>query len=96
MKRSTTVGWGVAAALGVFYLTAQTRTDTNPMANDPDAVAQGRKLYDQACQACHGGEARGDRGPALTGSFSHGSQDGDLFRNIRNGILARECLRLQA
>ena len=86
MTRSTTIGCGVAAALGVFYLAAQTRNDTNPMASNPDAVAQGRKLYDQACQACHGGEAKGDRGPALTGSFSHGSQDGDLFRNIRSGI----------
>ncbi len=86
MTRSTRVGCGVAAALGVFYLVAQDRTDINPMANNPDAVAQGRKLYDQACQACHGGEAKGDRGPALTGSFSHGSEDGDLFRNIRSGI----------
>jgi putative heme-binding domain-containing protein len=56
------------------------------MANNPDAVARGRRLYDQTCQACHGGEARGDRGPSLTGSFSHGNEDGDLFRNIRNGI----------
>ena len=76
----------------LIYLTArllpaQSReSDTNPMANNPDAIAGGRKLYDQTCQACHGGEARGDRGPALTGSFSRGNEDGDLFRNIKNGI----------
>ena len=43
-------------------------------------------FYDQTCQACHGGEGRGDRGPALTGAFAHGSGDGDIFRNVRNGI----------
>lgn len=85
--------FGVAAWLGVFYLgrgilPAQDRaSDTNPMANNRDALAAGRKLYDQTCQTCHGGEGRGDRGPALTtGKFPHGSDDGDIFRNIRNGI----------
>src|SRR5579863_5887711 len=73
--------------LGTGILSAQDRAnDTNPMANNPDAAASGRRLYDQTCQACHGGEARGDRGPALTGTLPHGSGDGDLFRNIRNGI----------
>jgi mono/diheme cytochrome c family protein len=86
MTRSTKVVCGAAAALGVFYLSAQDRNDINPMARNPDAAASGRRLYDQTCQACHGGEARGDRGPALTGAFSHGSEDGDLFRNIHDGI----------
>ena len=54
---------------------------------DPAAVAAGRTLYEQTCQACHGGEARGDRGPALaSGNFRHGSGDNDLFRTIRSGI----------
>jgi mono/diheme cytochrome c family protein len=60
---------------------------TNPLAGSSVAVAAGQKLYGQACQACHGGEGRGDRGPALTASnFPHGSEDADLFRNIRTGI----------
>src|SRR5579864_5261589 len=60
---------------------------TNPLAGNPVAVAAGQRLYGQACQACHGGEGRGDRGPALTTSnFPHGSEDVDLFRNIRTGI----------
>jgi PQQ-dependent dehydrogenase (methanol/ethanol family) len=93
MARGPRILFGVAAWLGVFYLgrgilPAQDRpSDTNPMANNGDAVAAGRRLYDQACQTCHGGEGRGDRGPALTtGKFPHGSDDGDIFRNIRNGI----------
>jgi len=60
---------------------------TNPLAGSPAAIAAGEKLYRQTCQACHGGQARGDRGPALaTNTFSHGNDDADLFRNIRSGI----------
>ncbi len=60
---------------------------TNPLAGSPVAVAAGEKLYRQTCQACHGGQARGDRGPALaSNTFAHGSEDADLFRNIRSGI----------
>ena len=44
-------------------------------------------MYSQACQSCHGGEARGDRGPALTTrELPHGSADNEIFRNIRSGI----------
>ena len=60
---------------------------TNPLAGNPAAVTAGEKLYRQTCQACHGGQARGDRGPALaTNNFAHGNDDADLFRNIRSGI----------
>jgi PQQ-dependent dehydrogenase (methanol/ethanol family) len=58
----------------------------NPFASDPAAVPAGKLLYEQTCQSCHGGDARGDRGPALTGNFRHGSQDSDIFQNIRTGI----------
>ena len=58
----------------------------NPFADNPQAAAAGKQLYQQTCQGCHGGEARGDRGPALTGGFQHGSTDTDLFQNVRTGI----------
>ena len=59
----------------------------NPFAGSKAAVAAGAVLYQQTCQACHGGEARGDRGPALaTGNFRHGGEDSDLFQTVRNGI----------
>jgi len=59
----------------------------NPFSQDPATVAAGRRLYEQTCQACHGSEARGDRGPALApGNFQHGGEDADLFRTIRTGI----------
>jgi PQQ-dependent dehydrogenase (methanol/ethanol family) len=59
----------------------------NPFAGQPAAVAAGKTLYEQTCQSCHGGEARGDRGPALaSGNFKHGGEDTDLFRTIRTGV----------
>ncbi len=81
----------VVVYLGAGLLLAQ-RTDMpdvqkNPFAGNSAAVASGAALYQQTCQSCHGGEARGDRAPALaTGTFRHGGEDSDLFQNIRNGI----------
>ena len=60
----------------------------NPFAGLANAIEAGRKIYDGACQGCHGNEARGsDRAPALTGaSLKHGGADGEIFQNIRAGI----------
>jgi PQQ-dependent dehydrogenase (methanol/ethanol family) len=60
----------------------------NPLAEQPAAIAAGKRLYEQTCQACHGGNAAGsERGPALsTGVFKHGAKDGEIFLNIRNGV----------
>ncbi len=62
--------------------------EKNPLAGKPEAIATGKRLYEQTCQACHGGNAAGsERGPALsTGVFKHGGKDGELFLNIRNGL----------
>jgi alcohol dehydrogenase (cytochrome c) len=63
----------------------------NPLAGNAAAVTTGERLYGQACQACHGGEARGDRGPSLTTrELPHGSADDEIFRNVRNGIAGSE------
>ncbi len=68
-------------------LSAQRGTDRNPLAGRPEAAASGKKLYENACQICHGGDARGGRGPALaSGVFENGGEDGDLFQSIRYGI----------
>jgi putative heme-binding domain-containing protein len=65
----------------------QQEESNNPFANDSAAIALGKALYQETCQACHGGQARGDRGPGLaTGSLRHGNEDDDLFHNIRTGI----------
>lgn len=59
----------------------------NPYTGNLSAIAAGRILYQQTCQACHGGDAQGGRGPALAnGNFSVGNSDGDLFRTVQTGI----------
>jgi PQQ-dependent dehydrogenase (methanol/ethanol family) len=74
--------------LSVGSLVAQqSDTTRNPLAGNSDAVAAGRRVYDQTCQTCHGPEGQGDRGPALNrAEFAHGNEDGDLFHSIRSGV----------
>src|SRR4051812_37913012 len=75
------------AATGLIAQDHAATNANNPIAGNPGAIASGEKLYKQTCQTCHGGDARGDRGPALAGgSFPHGGEDADLFRNVRAGI----------
>ena len=59
----------------------------NPFSGDPTAIAAGQKLYNQACVACHGTDAKGERAPALANRpYTHGAADGEVFINIRGGI----------
>jgi alcohol dehydrogenase (cytochrome c) len=83
------IGIPLVAAACALWLAAQQDTpeaQKNPLAGDNAAIAGGRALFQQACQACHGDEARGDRAPALTGALRRGSSDGEIFVNIRTGI----------
>jgi len=40
--------------------------DKNPLINDANAIAEGKKIYEMNCAACHGIDAKGDIGPSLT------------------------------
>src|SRR5262245_25857754 len=79
---------GCALAGGIASARQTPPQATNPFANDPAAIAAGRDLYAQTCQACHGPAGQGsDRGPALaTTALQHGNADADLFRSIRRGV----------
>ena len=89
-RTQTTFLFASAAALclgGLLLAQHTIESETNPLAGNRAAIAAGNRLYDSACQSCHGAGARGDRAPALaTGVFHRGSADGQLFLNIRNGI----------
>lgn len=86
MSRSLCIA-AVAAAC-VFAQDHTPEREKNPFAGNPEAAAAGQKIYEQTCQACHGGSGRGsERAPALTsGRFARGGMDGEIFLNIRNGI----------
>jgi PQQ-dependent dehydrogenase (methanol/ethanol family) len=74
--------------VGTALLLAQQPSQTrNPLAASADVIAAGRVVFNAGCQSCHGPAGTGDRGPALNaGVFQHGSDDGDLFRTIREGL----------
>jgi mono/diheme cytochrome c family protein len=36
-------------------------TVINPLANNPEAAQQGRKVFEVTCQICHGLSGQGDR-----------------------------------
>lgn len=58
----------------------------NPVAKTEESIAQGRKLYEKHCIACHGESGKGGAGPNLTGSVRiHGSTDGEMFHVITAG-----------
>ena len=57
-----------------------------------EAIAEGRKIYNQSCTACHGLDGMvGDRGPALAGNRRYlRTTDRDLFEAVQNGIPGTE------
>ena len=61
----------------------------------PDSIAAGQAIYRRRCAGCHGADAKG--GPAkeeflkpasnlVDDQWDHGSTDGEIFNNIKNGI----------
>ena len=69
-------------------------TLANPVPASAESVAAGRQLYTRSCAPCHGTSGEGGPGndlipaaPDLTDPmWDHGSTDGEIFTNIRNGI----------
>src|ERR1700688_2538582 len=49
-------------------------------------VAEGQRLFETSCTACHGQNAKGGRGPDLTGKLSRGSLESEMVDNIVGGI----------
>jgi cytochrome c oxidase cbb3-type subunit III len=60
---------------------------TNPLANDPVALQDGRRLFDwYNCSGCHGGHAGGGMGPSLRDPvWLYGNRDDQIFDTIARG-----------
>jgi cytochrome c oxidase cbb3-type subunit 3 len=60
---------------------------TNPMASDPVALQDGRRLFDwYNCSGCHGGRAGGGMGPSLRDEvWIYGNRDDQIFSTIAQG-----------
>ncbi len=59
----------------------------NPLANDPVALQDGRRLFDwYNCSGCHGGHAGGGMGPSLRDPvWLYGDRDDQIFDSIAEG-----------
>jgi cbb3-type cytochrome c oxidase subunit III len=67
----------------------------NPVPSDAESIEAGKKLYQRFCASCHGPQAKGDGGLALSGgtpsdltdnTWDYGSTDGEIFVVIRDGV----------
>jgi len=66
------------------------RDRRDPFEGDPDAVAAGRKLFQQHCAECHGDQGQGGkRGPSLSAPEVRQAPSGALFWTLSNGIVRR-------
>ncbi len=67
-----------------------TRSLQNPFAGQSSAVASGRKLFEQHCAQCHGGDARGqEKAPDLRSPAIQKAPAGSLFWILRNGKIRK-------
>ena len=67
----------------------------NPVPVNAQSIAAGKQVFDKYCKFCHGPDAKGNgplapqstHPPDLTdANWEHGSGDGDIYTNIREGI----------
>ena len=69
----------------------QERQAKNPRDADAAAIQEGREIFRSGrCADCHGLDARGVRGPDLTGLWESGASDDRLFQTVRRGIPGSE------
>jgi len=95
---TTVLGVLTLAFLGSIVLFAQGNAAAaamkNPVAASAESVAAGQETYRKSCAPCHGLKAEGGSGndlipasPDLTDEmWDHGSTDGAIFDNIKNGV----------
>jgi putative heme-binding domain-containing protein len=53
---------------------------------NPATIETGGRLFRERCADCHGGDAKGSRGPDLTGLWTNAAADERAFQTIRTGI----------
>jgi cytochrome c oxidase cbb3-type subunit III len=65
----------------------QVKLAANPYAQDPNAIAEGKRLFNwYNCAGCHGGRAGGGMGPSLRdGGWIYGGSDAHIFNSIAEG-----------
>ncbi|MDX2289166.1 MAG: cytochrome c [Hyphomicrobiaceae bacterium] len=75
-------------------LKAEKGTLKNPFTDNPEAIAEGKKIYfNYSCNGCHGGGGGGGMCPPLTNEvWIYGSDDDTMFRLIAMGTKDLQAL----
>jgi len=93
-----TLGLLVLTCSGRTILGAQGSSEgaqlKNPVTASAESIAAGQQAYRRTCASCHGINGEGGPGndlipaaPDLTdATWDHGSSDGEIFDNIKNGV----------
>ncbi len=78
----------------VVYYTSMPRKPIDEISNTPALVGKGRKVYERACQHCHGTEGRSDKGrPNIAGQPSeYVARTLEIYGELRTGRLDQEKL----
>ena len=66
------------------------RPAKNPFDGDPAAILAGQGQFRSRCADCHGIDAKGARGPDITGVRAAGATDERLFELLRTGVPGTE------
>ncbi|MBS1788030.1 MAG: c-type cytochrome [Acidobacteria bacterium] len=89
--------WIVGATAQSPKRNAEAQRLKNPETSNAESVEAGKTLYARYCASCHGPQAKGDGGMALSGGtpsdltddqWDYGSTDGEIFVAIRDGVSA--------
>lgn len=60
------------------------------LAGDPQVIADGKVVYDQACAACHRADGGGLIGPNLADEYwLHGGSLPEIMKTVSEGVLAK-------
>jgi cytochrome c oxidase cbb3-type subunit 3 len=63
------------------------------LAQDPAAIAEGKRIFVDNCAQCHKADASGDIGPNLTDEFwLHGGSAGNIYTVVYEGVLDKGML----
>jgi len=85
----------------------EARAMKNPVEPTPKSIASGKNVYDKYCADCHGATGNGvsakaaklaEAGEAKPSDLTdekweHGSTDGEIFVNIRDGVGVRGAMK---
>jgi cytochrome c oxidase cbb3-type subunit 3 len=83
--------WGADTYAELRKVPEKAVNRTNPLENDPAAVAAGKLLFANHCAECHGEDAKGGRkGPSLRVSDVQNATAGTLFWLLTNGVVRKK------